>query len=79
MEWRSRPLLSLKHLDPAFALAVAPLIYGLLTVVPFYPRNVIIVASAVLTALSLRRGILALGIASLLSTFSIFYQFGGLG
>ena len=69
----------ISHTDLAFAMAAAPLIYGLISIVPFYPRSVVIVASGILLALSLKRGTLAIGLASILSIFPVIYQFEGLG
>jgi len=69
----------LAYVDLPFALAAAPLIYGFISEVPFYPKSVVMAAFAILIVSSLKRGVLALRIATLLSSFSVFYQFGGLG
>ncbi len=79
MNERFSYLSALGRLDLPFALTASPLIYGFIAATPFYPKKVVLVASAILIFLSLKKGVLALGIAALLSTFSIFYQFGGLG
>jgi len=79
MDGRSSYSSTLARVDLPFTLAETPLIYGFIAAVPFYPKSVVVAASTVLITLSLKRGVLALGLAALLSTFSIFYQFGGLG